>query len=192
MATSPFTILVDTREQRPWTFSKIPGYKGQGTLTVPCEWRSLGNGYGDYTILGAEHSCPVTKWRISIERKSPGDLFSTILTRRQQFLTELVNLSNMEYAAVVVEANLSTVMSYFPPYWKKQNIPKDSQLNKQRQVLASIQAWQLRYPTVRWWFLPRKYAQVWVYRLLDRFYRECMGGKLIESSSISGVRRILI
>ena len=84
MATSPFTILVDTREQRPWTFKKIPGYKGQGTLNVPCEWQSLGNNLGDYTIKGADH--PVTQWRVSIERKSGGDLFSTILNRRAQFI----------------------------------------------------------------------------------------------------------
>lgn len=190
MTTSPFTILVDTKEQKPWTFTKIPGYKGQGILTVPCEWCSLGNSYGDYTIKGSESV--TTKWRVSIERKSPSDLFSTILTRREQFLTEIEKLSVMEYAAVVVEANLSTMMSYFPPYWKKQGIPKSTQLNRQRSILASIQAWQLRYPTVRWWFLPRKYAQVWVYRLLDRFWRDCMGGKQEKSNPVSGVRRILL
>ena len=159
-------------EKRPWEFQDIPGYKGQGTIIVPREWHSLGNGYGDYTIKGAvSDTC---RWRLSIERKSASDLYSTLLARRRQFEVELENLNKMEYAAVVVEANLGTILNYCPKYWEEQEISIESQLNKQRQVAASIQAWQLRYPTIRWWFLARKYCSIWVYRLLHRFWKEEM------------------
>ena len=185
MTTSSFTILIDTLEKRPWKFQNIPGYKGQGTIKVPREWHSLGHGYGDYTIKGADSE--TCRWRLVVERKSPSDLFSTILSRRRRFLIELGNLNVMEYAAVVVEANLSTIMGYFPTYWKKQGLSVESQMDKQRQVLGSIQAWQLRYPNVRWWFLPRKYADTWVYRIFHRFWEDKM-----KDSRKSKVRGILL
>lgn len=175
LTTSPFTILVDTREVKPWTFNNIPGYKGQGKIVVLRQWQSLGNGYGDYTLMEAESL--TTKWRISIERKSLPDLFSTILSRRKQFVAELENLNKMEYAAVVVEAPLEKAISYFPPQWTELEISPDSQLSRQRSVIGSIQAWQLRYPMIRWWFLSRSYAEIWVYRLFHRFWEDKIQGE---------------
>lgn len=185
MSTSPFTILVDVNEKRPWRFGSIPGPKGQGTITVPWEWYNLGHGYGDYTIKGA--TSKTCRWRLSVERKSPSDLYGTVLSRRRQFVTELENLNKMEYAAVVVEANLMTILNYNPPYWDSQGLPKEARMNKQRQVLGSIQAWQLRYPNIRWWFLPRKYCPIWVYRLLNRFWMDKM--QVPTVSRIQAVRR---
>lgn len=172
MIVSPFTILIDTREVQPWKFQNVPGKKGEGTIVVPRKWQSLGNGYGDYTIKGAEsQDC---RWRMAIERKSLRDLYNTVLTRRRQFVTELENLNRMEYSAVVVEANLSTVLHYIMPHWKEQKLPLESQFSRRSSVVGSIQAWQLRYPTIRWWFLPRKFADIWAYRLLNRFWEDKM------------------
>jgi len=165
---SPFTILVDTMEKQPWTFREVPGEKGKGRTIVKTEWQSLGKGYGDYTIKGSESkNC---RWRLSIERKSLTDLYSTILGRRRQFLNELVNLNEMEYAAVIVESELQRVYKFVPQHWKEQELSVETQLGRQRSVIGSIQAWQLRFPVVRWWFLPRKSAEVWAYRLLHRFW----------------------
>jgi len=171
---SPFVILVDTRESMPWTFSNIPGLKNQGEIVVKTEWQCLGNKLGDYTIKGAES--PSTGWRISIERKAINDLYSTILSRRLDFEVELECLNDMEYSAVVVEAPLEKVITYSPEYWKEMEFTPDQQISKRRIVVGSIQAWQLRYPNVRWWFLSRKYAEIWVYRLLYRFWEDRMKG----------------
>jgi len=156
---SPFAILIDTREVHPWLFKDIPGMKGQGRIIVPCHWQSLGTGMGDYTIKGMEDA--KTGWRISIERKSLPDLFSTILSNRARFVRELEKLNKMEYAAVVVEAPLEQVISYMPPYWRDMEIVPEKQMGKKRQVIGSIQAWQLRYGNIRWWFLSRSYVEIW-------------------------------
>ncbi len=170
---SPFTILIDSREVHPWGFRDIPGKKGQGTIIVPRKWYSLGNHCGDYTIEGT-HLPSHPHWKVSIERKSIGDLYSTILSRRANFVKELEILNDMEYSAVVVESNLTTVLSHRPLYWKEKGISVEDQFSMQRSVIGSIQAWQLRYSNVRWWFLPRKYAEIWVYRILNRFYEDRM------------------
>jgi ERCC4-type nuclease len=170
MSTSPFTILIDTKEKNPWTFEHVPGGCGEGTIVVPREWQALGDGYGDYTIKGTESQ--TCRWRLVVERKSLSDLFGTILSRRRRFEIELENLNQMEYAAVIVEANLSTVLNYRPKYWEEMKFSMDRQMKKHRQVIGSIQAWQLRYPIIRWWFLPRKYAETWAYRLFARWWKD--------------------
>ena len=174
-ARSPFTILIDTREVHPWLFKDIPSSRGQGNILVPCKWCSLGHHSGDYTIEGME--CPETRWRLSIERKALDDLFSTILSRRDNFIKELENLNKMEYAAIVVEAPLEQIITYHPQYWEDKKFSPDSQLGKQRQVIGSIQAWQLRYPGIRWWFLSRGYCEIWAYRLFNRFWEDRIKGK---------------
>jgi len=174
--TSPFTVLIDTREGDPWTFSKVPGYKGEGRLKVKHEWHNLGHHRGDYTIKEAATDADC-RWRLSIERKSISDLYSTILSRRRQFITELKMLNSMEYAAVVVENSLINVLNYTMEHWKLHNTPEETRFKRRRSVAGSIQAWQLRYPTIRWWFLPRVAAQTWVYRLMHKFWVEVMGGR---------------
>ena len=169
---SPFVILVDTRETRPWLFANVPGLKNEGLIQVRTRWQCLGNSLGDYSIDGAQSN--ETGWKISIERKSLADLYSTILQRRSHFEKELENLNCMEYAAVVVEAPLEYVITYTPDYWIEMKVTPNVQIGRQRAVIGSIQAWQLRYPTVRWWFLTRKYAEIWCYRLLNRFWVDCM------------------
>jgi len=169
---SPFTILVATNEQKPWEFTGIPGKSGQGRMIIKKKWHNLGKSNGDYTIEGAENSDGTL--RISIERKSLADLYQTVLSERERFVRELEQLNAMEYAAVIVEAQLNQVMSYMPKYWAENGVSMRDRLAKQRSVLGSIYAWQFRYSTIRWWFTPRRYASVLCYRLLDRFYQEKM------------------
>lgn len=166
---SPFDIAIDTREQKRWMFNNIPGNKGQGTILVKYEWISLGQSNGDYSIRGFHIA---GKPRISIERKSLSDLYSTILSERTRFVRELEQLNSMEYAAVIVEAPMEKVLTYCPKYWKDNNISVESQLSKRRSVMGSIYAWQLRYPTVRWWFVSRRYCPILCYRLLSVFFEE--------------------
>ncbi len=170
VTSSPFTIIIDTSEQKPWHFRGISGKSGEGQIMVKTVWQSMGTGNGDYGIVGAFNSDGTP--RVSIERKSLSDLYGTILSRRPNFVKELENLQEMEFAAVVVEANFGDVMDYHPSHWDDMGYDIDRRAGIQRSVLGSIYAWQFRYPNIRWWFLPRRYAATVAYRMLDRFYQE--------------------
>lgn len=86
------TILVDTREQDPWTFRGRPVWLRRKTL------RS-----GDYSVLG--HSAG----GIVIERKSVADLFGTMLYGGRRFEAEMRRLSAFGAAYLVVEGSADRV-----------------------------------------------------------------------------------
>ena len=152
----PVEVIVDTREQMPWSFSGITAHKrdGEGLIEVSCRTGTLKS--GDYSLEGFID-------RIAIERKSIGDLFGTIGGGRARFERELERLAGMEFAAVVCEADWALIYN---------NPPRHTEL-KPKTVFASVIAWQQRYPRIHWWMLPdRRFAEVATFRILERFYRE--------------------
>ncbi len=80
-------IVVDTREQRPYSFP------GSVRKALPA---------GDYSIEGRESS-------FAIERKSLEDWVSTVLRSRKRFARELAKLKEYDFAAVVIEGSLSDI-----------------------------------------------------------------------------------
>ena len=87
-------ILVDTREQMPWTFSEQHFRTTRATLPA-----------GDYSLPGLEMS-------LALERKNLGDFVSTVIQNWLRFRKELIRLSGYDLAAVVVEANLSQIVNH--------------------------------------------------------------------------------
>ena len=85
------TILIDTREQRPFRFAPDTPTR-RACLPV-----------GDYTILGLED-------RITIERKSLGDLLGSLTHDRPRFLRELEAMRRFQFAALMVEASWSDIL----------------------------------------------------------------------------------
>lgn len=83
--------MIDTREQRPWTF--------EPRQVVVCR---RGLPAGDYSLEGLEG-------RVAIERKSLGDFVDTVIHNWLRFRKELNRLSGYDVAAVVVEADLGQV-----------------------------------------------------------------------------------
>jgi ERCC4-type nuclease len=79
-----FTIVIDSREQRP--------YKFRGAVVQALK-------SGDYSILGLED-------KIAVERKSKEDAFSSLGAGRERFEKELKRLSGYDYSAIVIESNL--------------------------------------------------------------------------------------
>lgn len=137
----------------PYTFTR-PLASGRRLLTLRTAPGTLAS--GDYSLVGYETA-------IAIERKSLADAFSTFGGGRARFERELERLACLDFAAVVVEAELSQVMTA-PPARSKMSPAS---------VLGSVIAWQCRYPTVAWCFLPgREVAEGYVARLLDRWWRE--------------------
>ena len=88
MTADPFIIVVDTREQTPWSFD-VP------TLRACLQT-------GDYSVAGLEHS-------VAIERKSLADLVGSLTAGRERFLRECDRLMAYRYRAIVVEGSAEQV-----------------------------------------------------------------------------------
>jgi ERCC4-type nuclease len=110
---TPFTVIVDTREQAPYSFL---GYTETVSRTVkgekhseeiPVVVRSIVRGLptGDYSLEGYED-------RVSIERKSIPDFVSTITAGRERFVRELERGEEFEFFAVLVEGTLDDCLAY--------------------------------------------------------------------------------
>ena len=89
MAEPKPTIIIDTREQVPWSFCNLPNEPG--TLAA-----------GDYSVRGLTHL-------ISIERKSLPDLLACVGRERDRFRCELARLRAYRFRCLVVEADYSTL-----------------------------------------------------------------------------------
>jgi hypothetical protein len=181
---TPFTVLVDTREQiaTAWTFRGMfaDSKHGHRPLTVVTERHCLGLGMGDYSIKGMHPRVlpPLTGNEspgdmpptISIERKAKGDAHSTFLgwgTHRENFEQELANLSGLTFAAIVIECPEHELIRDAPEYGKK---AKDENAWTLR---TSINAWRVAFPRVQWVFAEdRTQAECTCFRLLERFFKE--------------------
>lgn len=83
---NPLRIVVDTREQVPFSFAGYPVALVPGTLAD-----------GDYSLAGFER-------RVAVERKSLADLAGCLSRDRERFQRELARLRGYDAAAVVVES----------------------------------------------------------------------------------------
>lgn len=152
-ASLPYTVVIDTREQTPYAFAQ-PFRVGKKSFAVPSVVATLGS--GDYSLSGYQS-------RVAVERKSLADLYSTLGSGRARFERELERLEFYDFAAVVVEAEWSTILG---------SPPKHSRLNP-KTVICSVLAWQQRYPRIHWWCVPgRGVGEVVTLRILDRYWRE--------------------
>lgn len=154
----PPAIVIDTREQHPYAFDRIPAdaYQGEGLLAIRTEVRTLRS--GDYSLAGYEH-------RVAVERKSKADLFGTVGQGRERFERELARLNGMQFASVVVEAEWSEILTDPPPH--TQLSPKT--------INRSVLAWKQRFVRVHWEFWPgRTAAEAITFRILERFWKERM------------------
>lgn len=85
------TIIIDTREQLP--------YFGEPAKWPGAHFILKGLATGDYSIQGFETS-------VTIERKSMPDFHNSMFSGHRRFAKELVRLSQMERAFVVVEGEM--------------------------------------------------------------------------------------
>jgi len=161
---NPFTILIDSAEQNPFTFLHFhaDADRKNRPLIVPTDWRPLGRhpeSLGDYSIEGFIGRCHV-------ERKSMEDAHGTILGwdgRRERFERELENLSRLDAALVVVECSLETLCRQAPTH--KQTAQQNS-----KTLHRSIIAFQQDY-SVRWLFCDtRRLAEQTTFRFFERYW----------------------
>jgi ERCC4-type nuclease len=92
-------VVVDTREQNPFDFSRFQGWFSG------VERRALR--LGDYSVAGMEDICVV-------ERKDLPDLVRSFTVERQVFVARLRRMSSFPHRLLVVTAALSQVKSPYP------------------------------------------------------------------------------
>lgn len=88
---SNFTIIVDTREQQPWTFE-----------SYAVASRKLDT--GDYSIEGLEHL-------LCIERKKSASEFANNIVE-SRFKDVVMRMSNMKYSFLLLEFDLEDLLIY--------------------------------------------------------------------------------
>ncbi len=89
-ADSGLIVVVDTREQTPWTF--------------PCDTIRAGLPSGDYSVVGLEHC-------VALERKSLADFVGSVTHERDRFWRELGRLQAYAVRAVIVEASIEDILA---------------------------------------------------------------------------------
>jgi ERCC4-type nuclease len=92
-------ILVDTREQNPFGFSRFDGWFA-GIERKPLK-------LGDYSVAGLEDVCVV-------ERKDLPDLIHSLTAERSVFVNRLRLMSRYPHRLLVITAALSQVKSPYP------------------------------------------------------------------------------
>jgi len=93
------TILVDTREQNPFDFSRFAGW------FAGIEKKALQ--LGDYSVAGLEDLCVV-------ERKDLSDLVHSLTVERPVFINRLKRMSGYAHRLLVITTALSQVKSRYP------------------------------------------------------------------------------
>lgn len=172
----PFTVLIDTAEQSPFTFAglRTDANEGNRPLIVPTKFQSLGRfpeSLGDYSIdspLGGIGRCHV-------ERKSMQDAQSTILgfarkgeddSRRERFERELELLSDMEAGIVVVECSFTQLLANAPQFGRKTAAQNAKTLHR------SVMAYVADYSVPWLWCDDRRIAEKTTFVWFQRWYRK--------------------
>lgn len=155
VVSAPFVVVVDGREKKPYTFDglKADAGLGGGDFFVRWEWTHLPS--GDYSIQGYED-------RVSIERKTLGDLYTTLGQYRKRFQREMERLSTFDFAAVVIESSWDEILLH---------PPEESDL-RPKTVFRTAIAWTQRYGVPWMAFDNRRLAEVATFRMLERWWRD--------------------
>jgi DNA excision repair protein ERCC-4 len=137
-------ILIDTREQAPFTFQGYDVDPEPASLPV-----------GDYSLPGFQD-------RVSIERKSLDDLIGCLMnSSRSRFERELARGRHYALFAVVVEASLADV---FQGRYRSDMKPQAA--------LQSIITFQVRYRVPFMWCGNRVGAEYFTFWTLAKYLRE--------------------
>lgn len=142
-------IIQDTREQKPFTFEEI---KPRPEVEVaPLKT-------GDYSLKGFEN-------RMATERKMLIDLFGSLGKGRDRFEREFQRMADLEFAALIIEADWHTILRR-PPVRSKMS-PKS--------VYRTLVSWSVKYGVHIWACPNRAFAQKTTYLLLKKFWENKTG-----------------
>jgi len=167
--TVPFTIIVDTREQIPYSFTGFEAdhedakrYRPKNMTIKAATGLPLYVPTATDTLLTGDYSVRGMAALATIERKSLADLYGSLGAGRDRFEREHERMSHMVFAAVVIDAGWQEIFSNPPPQSKLS--PKS--------VHRTMCSWQQRYG-VSWLAMgDRRLAEITTFRILEKFWRE--------------------
>lgn len=137
-------IIIDTREQKPYTFSKHLAEVERGGLPA-----------GDYSLSGFQD-------RIAVERKSLDDLIGCLTGgNRERFERELARAGSYERFAVVVESSTEDVAR-----------GRYRSEMKPHSVFQSITAFYIRYNIPFLFCGSREGSEYMTYSILEKYAYE--------------------
>ena len=139
-------VVVDTREQQPYTFEP-PRY----TL-VTTEQDTLAT--GDYSLHGLQD-------KIALERKSLADLTGTLTTGRDRFQRECERGRGMDYFGLIIEASIDDVRNH---NYRSKMTPQS--------LLQTLAAYSIRYNLHIHWCGSRGGGEYMTYSLLGKYLRD--------------------
>lgn len=146
----PWSVIIDTREQAPYRFTGLTSSAGKPIIVPLITDRALKS--GDYSIEGFET-------RVAVERKSVSDWLGSITAGRARFEREMERLSEMDFAAVVIEGDLTELLVKTP-------------IKIAATVQGTIAAWAVRYGVHFFPCLHRRHAEIWTWKLLEMWWRQ--------------------
>jgi len=137
---SDFTVIQDSREKIPYTFSD----------SVPVEQGTLNT--GDYTVKGFEDV-------FAVERKSLPDLLKSITWERKRFKKEIERGDDFLAFVVMIEVPMKTVL--------EKDYRRDVHPNA---IMGTIQNWEKYHTVEFVWATDRDDAEEATLRLLQKWY----------------------
>lgn len=161
-AINPFTVIIDSREQAPWSFSGLRADSEKKYRPLVVFTEKCGLPTGDYSIKGMEAD-------ITIERKSLADAFSTFTTDRERFERELERMRSFKFGAVIIEAGWEAVIA------GPKRIDRSEEQSRiiGKTCYRSILYWTQRFPNVHWFLMPdRLTAERTCFRLLECWWKD--------------------
>jgi len=141
-------IVVDSREQRPYDFTRFNAQVVRAGLKT-----------GDYSLMGLETV-------VAVERKALDDLVGCLTVGRDRFERELVRAKDLACFAVVVEASMEDVARH---RYKSRMAPDAA--------IQSVLAFQVRYGVPFVWADCRNRGEYVTHSILQKYWRESRYGK---------------
>lgn len=166
MTSNTLHILIDDRESLPYDFASIRSPVLPFTTTT----LQLQTGdyctscYGDVPEPGIRFHSDNGYWAV-IERKTLTDLYTTLGQHRDRFQREFERMSRFGYAALVIEADWTSIARPNDALdWPTELNPKS--------VIATLLAWSQRYGVHLFPCPNRNFAEQLTFRLLERWVRD--------------------
>ena len=136
-------IIIDTREQSPFTFA---GYETKvATLRT-----------GDYSLEGFED-------RVAVERKSKEDAYGCVGSGRRRFVECLERLAALDRAAIVIERSIENF---------DKEPPARTRIDS-RMAVGSYISWSCKYRIPVFWCNNKAYAERVTVRFLAAYVKHC-------------------
>lgn len=164
-----FTILIDSQEQLPYTFTNLFADAAQlhRPLVVRTERKHITIPGSGKPPLSVDYSLAGFETTVAIERKSHEDFCNTLAGRHRSRFERKLSILNASptyhHVVIVVEAEWSTILNHPPDF--SNAAPKS--------LFRTVIAWQIRYPKVHWLMMPnRERAEQATFRILERWWKE--------------------